>query len=98
MITLNPAIQLGIDDKVGSLEEGKQGDISIWSEHPLSIYTINQMTFVDGIKYFDRKEDADDMRIDIDPKEEWEEPTILHTGGHECMHDTFYLFSETASQ
>lgn len=98
MITLNPAIQLGIDDKVGSLEEGKHGDISIWSKHPLSIYTINQMTFVDGVKYFDKEEDADDMRIDIDPQESWEEP-VMHTGGgHECMHDTFYLFSQTSAQ
>lgn len=96
MITLNPAIQLGIDDKVGSLEVGKHGDVSVWSKHPLSIYTINQMTFVDGVKYFDKEKDADDMRIDIDPKESWDEPITEGNTRHQCMHDTFYLFSKTA--
>jgi imidazolonepropionase-like amidohydrolase len=98
MITLNPAIQLGINDQVGSLEEGKDGDISVWSEHPLSIYAINQMTFVDGVKYFDRDEDADDMRIDINPAESLE-PTLSHSKKDAgCMHDVFYLFSETTGQ
>jgi len=98
MITLNPAIQLGVDDKVGTLEEGKHGDVSIWSEHPLSIYTINQMTFVDGVKYFDRDEDADDMRIDINPEESMETARVNDKGEHGCMHDVFYLFSESSAQ
>ena len=102
MITMNPAIQLGIDDRVGSLEEGKHGDVSIWSEHPLSIYTINQMTFVDGIKYFDKDNDASDMRIDIDPTESRDVSTHKTNfgrteNGKECMHDVFYLFSESAN-
>ena len=101
MITLNPAIQLGIDEKVGSLEEGKQGDVSIWNKHPLSIYSMAEMTFVDGIKYFDKEEDDSDMRIDIDPNEEFTQPTnrIISHGhqGAACMHDTFYLFSESSS-
>lgn len=73
MITLHPAIQLGIDDKVGSIEEGKHGDVAIWSGHPLSIYSINEQTYVDGKKYFDREEDADDMRLQVDPEEKYEE-------------------------
>jgi len=73
MITLHPAIQLGIDDKVGSIEEGKHGDVTIWSGHPLSIYSINEQTYVDGKKYFDREEDADDMRLQVDPEEKYEE-------------------------
>jgi imidazolonepropionase-like amidohydrolase len=101
MITLNPAIQLGIDDKVGSLEEGKHGDVSIWSKHPLSIYSINQMTFVDGVKYFDRVEDPADMRIDINPEEEYSQPTrsgfLSGREKHACMRDVFYLFSESHS-
>lgn len=105
MITLNPAIQLGIDDKVGSLEEGKHGDVSIWSKHPLSIYSINQMTFVDGVKYFDREEDPSDMRIDINPGESFDQPAersfiTSHEGRKldTCMHDVFYLFSESNTQ
>lgn len=56
-VTLNPAIQLGIDDQVGSLEEGKDADFVIWSGHPLSTYTICQQTWIDGRKYFDREAD-----------------------------------------
>lgn len=73
MITQNPAIQLGIDDKVGTIEEGKHGDVAIWNGHPLSIYSICEKTFVDGKKYFDREEDADDMRIQVDPEEKFEQ-------------------------
>lgn len=69
LITLNPAKQLGIEDRVGSLEVGKEGDVAIFSAHPLSIYAVPQITIVDGVKYFDIKYDLDDMRIDIDPEE-----------------------------
>lgn len=68
MITINPAVQLGIDDKVGSIEEGKQGDVAIWSDHPLSIYSTAEATYVDGKKYFDRSEDKNDMRLDPNPE------------------------------
>lgn len=71
MITINPATQLGIDDKVGSIEEGKQGDVAIWDNHPLSIYSKTLKTYVDGKKYFDRSEDADDMRLKVDAEEDF---------------------------
>lgn len=54
LITLNPAIQLGVDDIVGSLEVGKDGDIAIFHEHPLSAYTRCEMTIIEGEVYFDR--------------------------------------------
>lgn len=69
MITLNPAIQLGIDDRVGSLEKGKDGDVVVFSKHPLSIYAVPQYTIVDGQVYFDINEDPADIRLDIDPEE-----------------------------
>ncbi|WP_372635844.1 amidohydrolase family protein [Fodinibius sp.] len=72
MITINPAMQLGIDEKVGSIEEGKHGDVAIWSGHPLSIYSLAEATFVDGKKYFDRDEDADDMRLEVNPADDFE--------------------------
>ncbi len=56
-VTLNPAIQLGIDDRVGSLEKGKDADFAVWSGHPLSTYSICEQTWIDGRKYFDRQED-----------------------------------------
>ena len=54
MITLNPAWILGIDDKVGSLEVGKDADISIWDHHPLSILAKTDKVLIDGNVYFDR--------------------------------------------
>ena len=56
-VTLNPAKMLHIDDRVGSLKAGKDADVVLWSDHPLSIYAKAEMTFIDGIKYFDRAED-----------------------------------------
>ncbi len=58
MVTLNPAIQLGIDQWVGSIEVGKDADLAIYEGHPLSVYGVVEMTFVDGLPYFDRAADA----------------------------------------
>ena len=68
LITINPARQLGIDDRVGSIEEGKAADLAIFSEHPLSVYTEPQRTYVDGVVRFDHEEDPDDMRLRVDPE------------------------------
>lgn len=57
MITINPAMQLGIENRVGSIEVGKDGDIAIFSAHPLSSYTRVDMTMIEGQIYFDREED-----------------------------------------
>ena len=54
LVTINPAIQLGVDKIVGSLEVGKQGDIAVFSEHPMSAYTRCDMTIIEGDVYFDR--------------------------------------------
>lgn len=88
LITINPAIQLGIDDRVGSLETGKDGDVVIFSGHPLSIYSIPEYTFVDGIMYFNRSEDPSDMRLVTDPEEEFESYMKLKSGrgDHDCLH------------
>jgi len=70
LITLNPAIQLGIDKRVGSLKVGKEGDVAIFSHHPLSVYATPLYTIVDGVIRFDREFDAADVRVDIDPTSE----------------------------
>jgi imidazolonepropionase-like amidohydrolase len=57
-VTLNPAKMLHIDDKVGSLKVGKDADVVIWSDHPLSIYAKAEKTFVDGVLYWDIEKDA----------------------------------------
>jgi imidazolonepropionase-like amidohydrolase len=54
MITLNPAWQLGVADRVGSLEPGKDADVAIFSAHPFAPETRVEMTLVDGTVYFDR--------------------------------------------
>jgi len=54
LITINPAIQLGVERIAGSLEVGKHGDIAIFNEHPLSAYTRCDMTIIEGQVYFDR--------------------------------------------
>ena len=57
LITWNPAFQLGIHGRVGSIETGKDADIAIWNGHPLSVYSRVDTTFVDGEILFDRERD-----------------------------------------
>ncbi len=52
LVTLNPAVQLGIDTWVGSLEVGKDADFIIWNDNPLSTSAICEQTWIDGIQYF----------------------------------------------
>ncbi|MDX1406750.1 MAG: amidohydrolase family protein [Saprospiraceae bacterium] len=70
LITINPAKQLGVEDRIGSIEVGKDGDIAVFDAHPLSIYAIPQLTIVDGVVRFDINDDPDDMRIDVNPEEQ----------------------------
>jgi imidazolonepropionase-like amidohydrolase len=57
MVTLNPAIQLGIDRRVGSIEVGKDADLAIYNHDPMSDYAVVQKTLIDGRVYFDREKD-----------------------------------------
>jgi len=56
-ITLNAAMQLGIEKRTGSIDVGKDADLAIFSDHPFSVYTVPEMTFIEGEVYFDRKAD-----------------------------------------
>jgi imidazolonepropionase-like amidohydrolase len=58
MVTLNPAKMLHVDARVGSIKVGKDADLVLWSDNPLSIYAKAEKTMVDGIIYFDREKDA----------------------------------------
>ena len=58
MVTLNPAKMLQIDHKVGSIEPGKDADLVLWTDNPLSIYATVDKTFVDGTLYFDAAQQA----------------------------------------
>lgn len=57
MVTINPAKMLHVDDKTGSIKVGKDADLVLWSDNPLSIYAKAEKTIVDGIIYFDRDRD-----------------------------------------
>jgi adenine deaminase len=65
-VTLNPAIQLGIDSKVGSLRTGKDADFAIWTAHPLDYRAVCDQTWIDGKLYHDlrhvRKRDKERQR------------------------------------
>jgi len=95
LITLHPAIQLGIDERVGSLEVGKDGDVAIFNKHPLSIYAVAQYTLVDGLVRFDINEDPADVRLDVNPDEKI--PAFHEIDAHDhhrCMEGVFEeLFS-----
>ena len=55
-VTLNPAKMLHIDDRVGSIKAGKDADLVLWSDHPMSIYARAERTYIDGREYFNREE------------------------------------------
>jgi imidazolonepropionase-like amidohydrolase len=57
LVTLNPAVQLGIDNRVGSIDVGKDADLAIYNRDPLSVYAVVQKTLIDGRVYFDRQRD-----------------------------------------
>jgi cytosine/adenosine deaminase-related metal-dependent hydrolase len=57
-VTINAAKVLAIDDRVGSLEAGKDADFVVWNGNPLSQFTRNEQTWVDGRRYFSIEEDA----------------------------------------
>jgi imidazolonepropionase-like amidohydrolase len=57
MVTLNPAKMLKLDKRMGSIKVGKDADVVLWSDNPLSIYAKAEKTLVDGVCYFDLEED-----------------------------------------
>jgi imidazolonepropionase-like amidohydrolase len=91
LITINPAIQLGIDERVGSIEVGKEGDIVVFKNHPLSVYAIPQYTIVDGVVRFNILDDPADMRVDVDP--EVEIPAFYQSQNHH-HHDHDHIHSD----
>ena len=57
MVTLNPAKLLHLDDRVGSIKEGKDADVVLWTDHPLSVYARAEKTLIQGAVYFDMETD-----------------------------------------
>ena len=57
MVTINPAKLLHLDNRTGSIKEGKDADLVLWSDHPLSVYAKAEKTIIDGATYFDLEKD-----------------------------------------
>lgn len=58
-VTLNPAKLLHLDHRMGSIKVGKDADVVLWSDNPLSIYAVVEKTIIDGIVYFDLEKDSE---------------------------------------
>jgi imidazolonepropionase-like amidohydrolase len=72
MVTINPAKQLAIDNRVGSIEAGKDADLVIYDKHPLSNYAKVQKVMIDGQKYFDR-----DSEVSSRPAKQLEKQKLI---------------------
>lgn len=59
LVTLNPAKLLRLDQQMGSIKVGKDADVVLWSDNPLSMYSRAEFTFVDGIPFFSREKDLE---------------------------------------
>jgi hypothetical protein len=67
LCTLNPAKMLHVDDRVGSIKVGKDADLVLWNNNPLSIYAKVNMTLVDGIIFYSEQQDS--LKLDWIQKE-----------------------------
>ena len=65
LVTINPAVMLHLGDRTGSIKVGKDADLVLWTDYPLSVYARASKTMVDGTFYFDEEEDAK-MKEQID--------------------------------
>lgn len=74
-ITANPAWALGLDDRVGTLQPGKNADVVIWSGDPFSVYSRADQVFIDGALIFDRN------RSDVQPTTDFELGILPTSGG-----------------
>jgi imidazolonepropionase-like amidohydrolase len=65
-LTINPAWALGLDDRIGSLEVGKNADVVLWDRDPLSVYARAEKVWVDGALLFDRLDPEENWRTDFE--------------------------------
>jgi len=65
-LTLNPAWALGLDDRIGSLEPGKNADVVLWSGDPFSVYTRAEKVWIDGAMLYDRTDPSEQWRTDFE--------------------------------
>jgi imidazolonepropionase-like amidohydrolase len=70
LITLNPAIQLRLDKRIGSIDVGKDADLVIFNGHPFSIYSRPELTMIEGEVFFDRAQDLKNRELIAKEKKE----------------------------
>ncbi len=63
MVTLNPAKLLHLEDRMGSVKAGKDADLVLWSDNPLSIYAKAEKTMVDGCLFYDIEKDKQQRQM-----------------------------------
>ena len=93
-ITINPAIQLGVDKWVGSIEIGKEADFVIWSGHPLSTMSICEQTWINGTSYFSI--DSDKKLKERDRR--WRSKTIGYILENHTNQNTIYMRPDTGHE
>ena len=65
-LTINPAWALGLDDKIGTIQAGKNADVVLWSSNPFSVYSRAEKVWIDGAMLFDRLDPAQRWRTDFE--------------------------------
>jgi len=65
-MTINAAWALGLEDRIGSIEKGKNADLVLWSADPFSVYARAEKVWVDGAMLYDRFDPAEHWRTDFE--------------------------------
>ena len=65
-LTIHPAWSLGLEDRVGTLQAGKNADVVLWSGNPFSVYTRAEKVWIDGAMMFDRLDPSSQWRTDFE--------------------------------
>ena len=88
MLTINPARQMMIDDKVGTLEVGKHGDVVLLSGDPFDSYSRVEKTIIDGIVYYDLQREQETRREAVHAKQvdDQVDATVKLAGGQQGIH------------
>ena len=65
-LTINPAWSIGLDDRIGSIEVGKNADVVLWTGNPFSVYSLPEKVWIDGAMMFDRTDPSSWWRTDFE--------------------------------
>jgi imidazolonepropionase-like amidohydrolase len=77
LVTINPAIMMHLQDRTGSIKTGKDADLVLWTDYPLSVYAQASKTMVDGTIYFDEEMD-EQLKVLIDGERNRIIANIIH--------------------